>query len=666
MSVVIEPGRVFYDNSGRLLSSGLAVAYFYGAGNGFVLEPTYPTAADQLALSNANSNPMVIQSDGRLALQVHCANPVRMITKTTVGGATIEDEDHLIPQSPLTDLEQARTAAEITAGVTPTRLISTSGRLLYEGDAERYGTTGLGVSNDTAALNRWLAVAAVLGWGRLPSGVYLASALTLTLTGTRITQSVRIFGDSRVMTRIQQVASTASALLTVTSASPSAAIVAVPFVIEDMGLFGSSKFAGSKGIAMNSMAIFEANRVLVTGFDTGIPLTSALLGVFRGCEVTDNNNGYVTRLGAVATYNNHIQIIGGRVNNNSTWGMDFGAGNQITVSEVDMEANGTAATAATVTITQASPAVVSWTGHGRSAGDVVVFSTAGTLLLPMVARKNYYVISAGLTANAFQFALTPGGAAINTTTAGSGVHTGIYSNTGVCIIRNTMDDEIGLSNVNWHRNWLESNLGRGLYVEAGMAEFALDMDGGHIIAQDHGLALFVAQARRLNIRGVESPTAGDTWDYDHVDQVTVDNSLVDTAVHLNVTYPTYSGLQANGVTHHTGRSDAFTTTLTGCTTSPTASVVVYQQGNEVTLEFPDLLAVSNTTACTLTGLPTQYTPASDKGVVLITEDNTTANTPNMCTIGSNGVITLRAGATGAFTNSNNKGIKASSCRYRVA
>jgi len=77
---------------------------------------------------------------------------------------------------------------------------------------------------------------------------------------------------------------------------------------------------------------------------------------------------------------------------------------------------------AVTSITNASPAVVNYTSHPFVAGDKVVFSTSGTLPTGLTAGTVYYVISAGLTANAFEVSATSGGAAINTSSAGSGTH----------------------------------------------------------------------------------------------------------------------------------------------------------------------------------------------------------------------------------------------------
>lgn len=79
---------------------------------------------------------------------------------------------------------------------------------------------------------------------------------------------------------------------------------------------------------------------------------------------------------------------------------------------------------ATITMTIASPGVVTWTGSNFSAGQPVSFSTDGALPTGVTAGQVYYVISTGLTADAFQFSATAGGAAVNTSGSQSGTHTG--------------------------------------------------------------------------------------------------------------------------------------------------------------------------------------------------------------------------------------------------
>ncbi|MER8380716.1 hypothetical protein [Mesorhizobium sp. M1399] len=87
-----------------------------------------------------------------------------------------------------------------------------------------------------------------------------------------------------------------------------------------------------------------------------------------------------------------------------------------------MVASGASATSA-VTISNGTPAVISWVAHGLTAGRHVVFTTTGGLPAGLVAGTSYYVLAAGLATDSFEVSLTPGGAAIATTTAGTGVHT---------------------------------------------------------------------------------------------------------------------------------------------------------------------------------------------------------------------------------------------------
>jgi hypothetical protein len=80
---------------------------------------------------------------------------------------------------------------------------------------------------------------------------------------------------------------------------------------------------------------------------------------------------------------------------------------------------------ATITVTIASPAVVTWTAHGLSAGDKILFRTTGALPTGMTTETVYYVIAAGLGADVFEFSTTAGGAAVNTSGSQSGTHTGV-------------------------------------------------------------------------------------------------------------------------------------------------------------------------------------------------------------------------------------------------
>ena len=79
----------------------------------------------------------------------------------------------------------------------------------------------------------------------------------------------------------------------------------------------------------------------------------------------------------------------------------------------------------TVTISNASPAVISWSSHGLSVNQALRFSTTGGLPTGLSTTTTYYVIAAGFGANSFEVSATQGGSAVNTSSAGSGTQTAL-------------------------------------------------------------------------------------------------------------------------------------------------------------------------------------------------------------------------------------------------
>lgn len=75
-----------------------------------------------------------------------------------------------------------------------------------------------------------------------------------------------------------------------------------------------------------------------------------------------------------------------------------------------------------VTMTIASPCVVTWTGNAFQNNDPIFITTTGALPTGLSVSTKYYV--KGVSGNTFNLSATPGGAAINTTGSQSGTHTG--------------------------------------------------------------------------------------------------------------------------------------------------------------------------------------------------------------------------------------------------
>lgn len=97
----------------------------------------------------------------------------------------------------------------------------------------------------------------------------------------------------------------------------------------------------------------------------------------------------------------------------------------------------------TVTITNASPGVVTWNAHGLANDDPVYFTTTGALPTGLSVRTLYYVRNQA--ANTFEVSATPGGASINTSSAGSGVHTAVHTHDVMFHRRLLVQDTAGVT-----------------------------------------------------------------------------------------------------------------------------------------------------------------------------------------------------------------------------
>lgn len=132
-------------------------------------------------------------------------------------------------------------------------------------------------------------------------------------------------------------------------------------------------------------------------------------------------------------------------------------------------------TSATITVTIASPAVVTWTGHGLIESASVIFTTSGALPTGITAGTVYYV-GRSPTANTFNLSTSVANSAtgtfVNTSGSQSGTHTGTNRN----LIRGTGagTTELQMLNGIWtNKNsiTLTNGAGGGTSVSANMATY---------------------------------------------------------------------------------------------------------------------------------------------------------------------------------------------------
>lgn len=115
----------------------------------------------------------------------------------------------------------------------------------------------------------------------------------------------------------------------------------------------------------------------------------------------------------------------GGQNPGTTTNDNAAAGN---VGEVKSSSCPSAATTATVTISSASPGVITWTAHGFTTACPVVFTTTGSLPVAITSGTVYYVVPSTITTNTFSVATTLAnalaGTGINTASASTPTTTG--------------------------------------------------------------------------------------------------------------------------------------------------------------------------------------------------------------------------------------------------
>ena len=117
----------------------------------------------------------------------------------------------------------------------------------------------------------------------------------------------------------------------------------------------------------------------------------------------------------------------------------------------------------------------------------------------------------------------------------------------------------------------------------------------------------------------------------------------------------------------TGDPRSFVGTLQGCTTAPTATITYVVSGRTVTLNIPALTAVSNNSACSISGVPNSIIPAAGTYTMQCVGMDNSASVQLSATMApGSAAITLSKLGGAAFTTSGTKGISASTITYNLS
>jgi hypothetical protein len=648
------------DNSGVPLSGGLV--YTYAAGT---LTPlaTYTTQGG----GTPNANPVVLDSGGRASIWLG-TSAYRIIVKTSAG-VTLTDDDNITAvgadAANFTTNLAAYSGSSLVGfiqsgtGATATTLQT---KLRESVSVKDFGAVGDGTTDDTVAVQNFLNYCYTVGSpGFLPKGTYIVSNVSVTVSGTRLTQGVRLFGAARNQTTIKQKSGATGNLFTFTNGGVANPASALQLSISSMTFYGLTKTM-AVGLFFDGIANVQLEDLDVDAFVTGILWRNSLVSEVHNCTIGNCTVGQQTTHSGAGAYCNSFKFDRVVTAGCSSFAYDIGGCGQAVWDTCDTETCGTISPTAAVTFTNGS-STVGWTANGLSVNDPVSITTSGALPTGFAVEQIYYVASTAT--NSITLSATVGGAAITASSAGSGTHTAISAKTGAVVIRKDCIAEVGYGMISFRDCWFESNYGSCIRVEysTGPLGLAFYLKGGHILGVSDGPSIAIGNARIVSIEDYWAAAGTDKTNIS-CDLLTLKNAYLINLVRPSVSYSTVINSTYNGASYASGDTGSFTGSLTGCTTVPTATVTYTVQGRDVTLNLPDLVGVSNTTAATVTGMPATLWPTTNRTFVGICRDSGTEKFSPVTVVSGTGVITLN-NAFAAFTAAGNKGISALTVRYQI-
>ncbi len=197
------PKPQFFDSSGSPLASGTLE----------IVEPaddtnkaTYPTYDDAEAATNANANPLTLDSRGEPSsgLWGLDGEDYKITVKDSSGTTIWTTDDVFVPTQ---SWHNQQTAAESTAGVTPTDVS------YPPGNVKRYGATGDGSTDDTTAIANALLVGDAGNlFVTVPEGTYLTDPIDIQSSNNNVPAGIIGYGAT-----LQARASSASPLISLTN-----------------------------------------------------------------------------------------------------------------------------------------------------------------------------------------------------------------------------------------------------------------------------------------------------------------------------------------------------------------------------------------------------------------------------------------------------------------
>jgi parallel beta helix pectate lyase-like protein len=536
-----------------------------------------------------------------------------------------------------------RTPAEISISVTPTDYSYPADPYV---DPRRYGADPTGATVSTIAVQTALNVAyAAKGMLWIGNGcTYLTGALFLTLSGNHGNDGIHIMGSCSGGSQLTQ-SGTPAALITFTGPSPTGNPGDAPVLVENLTLNLSGQT--TDGLVFVGLAFAQVKNVVMSaGGNRCIFFNSTLTSEVDHCDFLNSQYGIYARTDGAGAPPNIIRIRNCSAAGCMQFAVDYDTGSELHLIDNDFEGNGTSITATGAIASTSTSATLIAPWPNPTVTQTVTFSD-GEMKAVLFTKGSTAISWSGGLANTVTSAL------INSTGA---IHIGSSIN---CF------PTFGFAKVWMENNWLEGNLGGwSILVDAPtLGQLTnISIRGGHTISASNGAAIKVSGCDKLLIEDHYSIAPQDTWNLTYTSGLLCNTNTVNLLD--NGTYPTFQNVSGPSGVFHNGRGDSALLTLTGCSgTAPTGNVTINQQGDDIELRFlSNILGTSNSTACTLTGLPAKYWPANDSVGQLFTQDNGVFAVLGAVVAAATGIITI--GFAHTFATSGGKGVGGGELRFR--
>ena len=417
-------GYLLYNNAGVLgaVAPGSATiaigSPITGATNGYGLYVNSSTQLGQFAYGTGVFTALGanVGSAGAPVLFNGAGGTPSSLTLTSATGLPVGGISATGTPSSTTYLRGDGTWATVSGGSGTVTSINVSG-----------GTTGLTTSGGPVTTSGTITLAGTLAIANGGTGQTTASAGFNALSPVTSTGDLIIGNGTNSSTRL--------------------AIGTNGYVLTSNGTTATWAAASAGSGTVTSVSVTTANGVSGTvATATTTPAITLTLGDITPTSVALNGDTYLTRkaaantrfgaVDAAAPVAQTLSVQSVVAGTSSTAGADFTlTGSQNTGSGV--AGNLVLATAfantvgtATVTITIATPGVITWTAHGLVTGSPVVFTTTGALPTGITAGTTYYAITnSTLGINTFQIATSAVNAAAGTAITTSGTQSGVQTGT---------------------------------------------------------------------------------------------------------------------------------------------------------------------------------------------------------------------------------------------